>query len=345
MQTLQEIMARFYPKINIKNIEKLKNKTILITGASGLVGSNIIAYLDFLNEQYNLNIKVLGIVRSGTEKWMSQSNKIRYLQQDLSREKLKETIKFNYLIHLATYGQPKKFLAHPRETVELNIHVLFDLLELAKKNKAAFLYPSSSEIYGEADEKHIPTEESYYGYVNTLSERAIYAESKRLAETICYLYNKIVPIKICRLLICYGPGVKYDDQRVYCEFIKKAQNTGKIVMMDEGKAQRTLCFISDAVEMILNILLNAKEMVYNISGRETVSIKKLAEIIAKINHATVSRKLNWKEISGTPARSALSNKKYVREFNKKKFISLKEGLTTTSLWFENLKMSNNHEHK
>lgn len=337
MQTLQEIMARFYPKINIKNIEKLKNKTFLITGASGLVGSNLISYLDFLNKFHNLNIKVLAIVKSGVEKWMPQSAHIKYLQQDLSQGKLKDTIKFNYLIHLATYGQPKKFLAYPKETVTLNINVLFDLLEQAKKNQATFLYPSSSEIYGEADKKHVPTEETYYGYVNTLSERAIYAESKRLAETICYLYNKIVPIKICRLLICYGPGVKYDDQRVYCEFIKKAQNTGKIVMMDEGKAQRTLCFISDAVEMILNILLNAKEMVYNISGRETVSIKKLAEIIAKINHATVSRKLNWKEISGTPTRSALSNKKYVREFNKKKFVTLEKGLEATSEWFKNLR--------
>lgn len=336
MKILQEVMKPFYSKIKINNLPFLKNKTFLITGASGLVGSNIVSYLDFLNKKRQLNIKIIGVVRSGIEKWMSASKNIRYVQQDLSTKSLDENLKFDYLIHFATYGQPKKFLAHPRETVELNIHVLFDLLELAKKNKAVFLYPSSSEIYGEVDEKHIPTEESYYGYVNTLSERAIYAESKRLAETICYLYSKIVRVKIGRLLICYGPGVKYDDQRVYGEFIKKAQNSGEITMMDEGKAQRTLCFISDAVEMLLNILLNSKETVYNVCGIETVTIRKLASIIAAINHAKVSSKIAPKKISGTPVRSALSNKKYVKEFNKKNFVSLEEGLTATSLWFKNI---------
>ncbi len=340
MRTLQEIMNPFYKKIHIENCDALKNKTFLITGASGLVGSNIICYLDFLNKTRGLNIKIIGVVRSAIEKWVSISKNIRYLKQDLSSKPLSGNLKFDYCMHFATYGQPKKFLAHPKETVELNIHVLFNLLELAKKNHAVFLYPSSSEIYGEADEKHIPTEESYYGFVNTLSERAIYAESKRLAETICFLYSKKTNVKIARLLICYGPGVKYDDQRVYAEFIKKAQNSGEITMMDEGKALRTLCFISDAIEMLLNILLNAHEMVYNVSGRETVTIKQLAEIIAKINHAKLSSSIAPKNISGTPDRSALSNKKYVREFNKKKFVGLVEGLKATSVWFRNLKIDN-----
>ncbi len=330
-------MTPFYRKTQIKNLQQLKNKAFLITGASGLIGSNLIVYLDFLNKNYGLNTRIIGIVRSEIEKWMPRSKCIKYIRQDLSRKKLPDHTKFDYLIHLATYAQPKKFLSHPRETVELNIHVLFDLLELAKKNNAVFLYPSSAEIYGEADEKHVPTAESYYGYVNTLSERAIYAESKRLAETICFLFSKSLPVKIARLLICYGPGVKYDDQRVYSEFIKKAQATREIVMMDEGRAQRTLCFISDAVEMLLNILLSGKDNVYNVCGTDTVTIRRLAEIIAKANHAKLSNTIREKKISGTPARSALSNERYRNEFKKKQFVPLEAGLSATSEWFNNIR--------
>lgn len=337
MQTLQEIMTQFYREIDIKKIKKLKNKTILITGASGLIGSNIIAFLSYLNKKNNLNVKIIGIIRSHIEPWHEQDKNIIYKNIDLSKNIIRSDFSFDYLIHCATYAQPKKFLQYPKETVLLNIKTLFDLLDLCKKNNATMLFLSSAEIYGEADKQHTPTEESYYGYVNTLSERAIYAESKRLAETICYLYNKTIDIKIARLLICYGPGVKIDDQRVYCEFIKKAQDTGEIIMTDEGLAQRTLCFITDAIEMLLNILLNSKEIVYNVSGVETISIRRLAKIIAEINKAKVSNKIKRAEIKGTPQRSTLSNIKYMNEFNKKKFVSLEEGLKTTSLWFKNLR--------
>lgn len=337
MKSLNYFMTEFHKKINISNPSLLRNKTILITGASGLIGSNLIAYLNYLNKRYELNVKVTAIVRSGIEEWMTTSENVKYLQQDLSREKLPEDLKFDYLIHCATYGQPKKFLKYPKETVMLNINVLFDLLEMSQKNNATFMYLSSAEIYGQADEKHIPTEEDFFGYVNTLSERAIYSESKRLAETICYLYSKQVNVKIPRLLICYGPGVKYEDKRVYCEFIKKAHEFKEIVMMDEGLAERTLCFVTDAIEMLLNTLLNSKEIVYNICGIETITIKELAEIIAKINNAKVSSIIQKKIITGTPVKSALSNKKYVEEFKKKDFIKLTDGLKATSDWFKNLK--------
>lgn len=336
MKSIYEVMQEYYTQISLRSPQKLKDKTILITGASGLVGSNIISYLSHLNKIHKLNTRIIGIIRNLQEPWLSKGKNIKYLQVDLSKEKLNISAKPHFIIHAATYGQPKKFLEYPEETVQLNINTLFNLLDLAKKNKATFLYLSSAEIYGEADDKHVPTEESYYGYVNTLTERAIYAESKRLAETICYLYSRYIPVKIARLLICYGPGVKFDDKRVYCEFIKRAQSTGTITMMDEGKAERTLCFIVDAVEMLLNIMTNSKEMVYNVCGQGTVTVRELAEKIAKINNATVSGVINIEKIEGTPSRSALSNKRYLREFKKTHFFSLEEGLTATSRWFRNL---------
>lgn len=340
MKTLQDTMFPFYDKINLLHFDKLKNKTVLITGATGLIGSNLIAYLDFLNKKNKLNITIIGIHKSPLEKWMCTSNSIKYLQMDLSREKLQENIQFDYLIHCATYGQPKKFLEYPKETVTLNIDVLFHLLELTQKNNATFLYMSSSEIYGEPDEKHKNPTESYFGNVNTLSDRAIYAESKRLAETICYLYSKKIPVKIVRVLIAFGPGVKYDDKRVISEFIKKAHSLKKITMMDAGRAERIFCFVADTIEMLLNIMLNGKELVYNVAGIKNITIMQLAEIIAKINQVTVDKQFEDKQIIGTPNRSTIDNTLYRNEFNKKKFVEIEEGLSITSSWFKNLQPKN-----
>lgn len=330
-------MSDYYANIDVKNISLLKNKVVLITGASGLIGSNIIAYLDYQNKKYHLNLKIIGIIRSTKELWFSRGKNIQYLKLNLAFQRLPKKMKFDYLIHCATYAQPKKFLQRPKETVLLNIATLFDLLDLAKKNHARFLYLSSAEIYGQADKEHIPTDESFPGLVNTLSDRAIYAESKRLAETICYTYLKIVDVKIARVLICYGPGVKYDDQRVISEFIKKAQNLKEIIMMDQGSALRTFIFISDAIEILLNILLNSKEIVYNVCGKESASIRGLAEKIALINSAKVSGQYSSQEISGTPKQSTLSNKKYLDEFKKRSFVRLEDGLKITSDWFKNIK--------
>lgn len=337
MKTLQEFIQEYYSRITIHNFPQLKDKTILITGASGLIGSNLIAYLDFLSRKERLNLKIIAIHRSSLEKWMPQSAKISYIQQDLTANKLLKNFKFDYLIHCATYAQPKKFLEYPKETVKLNIDVLFDLLEQSEKNRATFLYLSSAEIYGEVDKIHIPINEAYFGNVNTLTERAIYTESKRLAETICYLFSKKNKIKIARALIAYGPGVKYDDKRVISEFIKKAQEEREIIMMDEGLTKRTFCFITDMIEMLLNIMLSGKEITYNVCGKDTITIRSLAKLIAQITQARFNYKFKARRLKGTPLILTLDNNRYLSEFRKKSFVSLNEGLVITSEWFKHLR--------
>lgn len=336
MKGLQQFIRQFYPTITLLNPTQLKDKTILLTGASGLIGSNLVAYLDFLNKKEKLNLKIIAIHRSLQEEWMPKSAAIRYIQQDLTKNKLLKNLKFQYLIHLATYAQPKKFLEHPGETVSLNIGVLFDLLKQAEKNQAIFLYLSSAEIYGEVDKTHIPTNEAYFGNVNTLTDRAIYAESKRLAETICFSFSKKIKVKIARALIAYGPGVKYDDKRVISEFIKKAQEENEITMMDEGLAQRTFCFITDMVEMLLNIMLGGKEIVYNVSGQDTTTIKDLAKLIARITRAKFNYKFESSTDKGMPLVLTLDNTRYLSEFKKKAFVPLEQGLVITAEWFRNL---------
>lgn len=334
---LLNFMLNYYKVCKINHLTKLKNKVIVITGASGLIGSNLVSFLSYLNNVYKLNIKIVAIIKSGIEPWFEKSKFIKYIKQDLSQKKISSNIKFDYLIHAATYAQPKKFLQYPQETVLLNIKTLFDLLDLCKKNRAKMLFLSSAEIYGEADNKHIPTREDYFGYVNTLSDRAIYAESKRLAETICFSYSKSVDIIIARVLLTYGPGVKYNDQRVISEFIKRSQNNKTLIMMDSGFSFRTFCFVSDLMEMLVNVLINGKSMVYNLCGNETIKIRSLAKKIAKINSAKLINAKKNHSITGTPNKTIISNDKYKSEFSKKNFINLTNGLTATSNWFQLLK--------
>jgi len=338
MKSLQNFMIPFYKNIKLVKPDVLHRKTILITGSNGLIGGNLLAYFDYLSEKNNLQLSIIGVSRSKKEPWLPNSHHINYIKEDLTQGQLKAlSFPFDYCIHAATYAQPKKILANPRQTVALNIHALFNILEQSKKNKARVLYISSSEIYGETNNKK-PALESYFGSVNTLSDRAIYAESKRLAESICYQYHRTVSITIARILLSYGPGVKYDDKRVYSEFIRQAQTTGKITMMNAGRAKRAFCFITDTIEMVINCMLSGTELVYNIAGQDSTTISELAQKIAHLNNSQFMGYTNKnQEISGTPINSIISNSRYCSEFQKKTFVGFSEGLQAISSWFKNIK--------
>lgn len=328
-------MEKFYGKISINNLDCLRGKTIFITGGTGLIGINLLGFLNYINEKRDLNLKLISSYKNRVEDWMPKSASINYLKLDLTKDRI-PSIKFDYLIHCATYAQPKKFLENPAEIVRLNTDVLFNLMDLSKQNKAKVLFISSAEVYGQADEKNIPTKENFLGYVNTLSERAIYAESKRLAETICYIYSKSIDVKITRVLISYGPGVKKTDMRVIPEFIRKAQTDKLITLADEGSASRIFCFVTDTIEMLLNIVINGKSLVYNVSGQNPITIRKLAETISKINNAEFVIPKISNSIVSAPKSSILDNGKYLKEFGKKQFVPLLEGLKATSEWFRSL---------
>ncbi|PJE61283.1 hypothetical protein COU87_05360 [Candidatus Roizmanbacteria bacterium CG10_big_fil_rev_8_21_14_0_10_39_12] len=337
MRSLQNFMTPFYKNVSIINPLKLRKKTILITGCTGLIGANLVSFLEYLSEKHDLQLSIIGVSLSKEPSWMPCSPVIQYIQEDLAVDQSKTLSHyFDYFIHAATYAQPKKSLDFPQKTISLNTNTLINILNKSKRDNARVLYISSSEIYGETNVKN-PSLETDFGSVNTLSDRAIYAESKRLAESICYLYHDSLTIKIARVQHCYGPGIKKNDKRVYSEFIKQAQSTGEITMMDEGTAIRTFCFISDTIEMLLNCMLSGRESVYNIAGRGATTIFELAQEIAAINSATFKgyRETN-QEAEGTPAISLINNRRYIKEFKKRSFITLSEGLQATSNWVNNL---------
>ncbi len=323
------------------NLVPLYGKTVLITGANGLIGTYLIYMLHLTNIMEGAGIKIVGVSKNAPCQALKDifANNYRFISEDLTKMDYKDLqIKTDYIIHGATYAQPGKFLRNYLDTIHLNTSATEKLLQKAKEDGAKLLFLSSSEIYGEPDKKNIPTLEEYPGFCSSVNIRAIYSESKRMGETLCFAYKNFedVDVKIARISMTYGPGVKLDDERVMANFIKQALEKKKIVMLDDGSKVRTFCYIADGVLMLLNILIYGNDFVYNVGGKDSISIRKLAEEICALTGSSLSvdiqKQLPEQDIKVSPEHVELDIKRVCKEFELEYFKPFSEGLTRTIVW-------------
>lgn len=330
------------------DLTPLKNKTVYVTGANGLIGTYIVYLFHLANLTRNMGIKIVALSRN------LPCDKLRDIFRDryefipvnlAAEESLILPRKADYIIHGATYAQPEKFLQNYSETIRLNTTATENLLKKAKDDGAKFLFLSSSEIYGNPDEKNIPTSEEYPGLCSPVSIRSIYSESKRMGETLCFSYKNFesVDVKIARISMSYGPGVSIHDERVLGQFLKQALTSKKIVMLDDGSKVRTFCYIADCVLMLLNILLYGKDFVYNVGGKDRITIRNLAEQICSLTGSTletaVSTERTAKNIEVSPTRVELDIGKICTEFQLPPLKPFSEGLARTIEWNTNKSQS------
>ena len=332
---IERDLLRILGKINL---EKLRNKTILITGSNGLIGTYLISLIYIANREKNLNIEAIGISKSQPNKTLaefSSDKKFRFYTMNLvERIDIKETPDF--IIHAACYAQPKKFLENGIETIKLNTEITEKLLKSLKKG-GSFLFLSSSEIYGQPDAANIPTPETYNGNCSPLADRALYMESKRLGETICKIYKEDlgVDVRVARASSVFGPGISIHDPRVLGNFLNKAFMKKHIDLMDKGEQERTWCYIADCTLMLYNILLHGKDFVYNVGGKELISIRQIADMIGSLTNSRVSapNEDHKKEFTkGAPMKVQVDITKITKEFNLEEFTPFKQGLINTIKW-------------
>jgi nucleoside-diphosphate-sugar epimerase len=331
--------------INIcKNISLvfLKNKTVLITGASGLLGTYFLETINTFINKTNSKVKVFCIIHGDIPNHLIKFKKRRgfnFIKGDLTDSAfLKKLPKADIILHCAGYGQPRKFLENKIKTLKLNTLSTFFLFEKLKI-KGKFLFVSSSELYSGL--KNPPYKESLIGSTNTDHPRACYIEGKRCGETICLSYQQIgYDVKIGRLALAYGPGTKINDQRVLNSLIQKGIINKKIVLLDKGEAVRTYCYISDVIEMFWKILIFGKESVYNVGGISKIKIKNLAKKIGKILNVPVIIPTNDNSLIGAPREVSLDLSKIKREFKKNEFVSIEEGIRRTIDWQNKLYLKN-----
>jgi nucleoside-diphosphate-sugar epimerase len=314
-----------------------KKKDILILGGTGIVGQYFIGFF-FLLSKTKWAPKTITISHKNNLphylNLLTENTKFKFIKNDISKVKKNKYKKYDCIIFAAGYAQPSKFLKNSIETIEINTFSLKNFILRLKKG-GKFLYLSSSEVYNRNEKKLL--NENDIGKTNTNDPRACYIEAKRCGEAIANIYNSKynLNIKIIRLCLTYGPGVKKNDGRALYEFIQRSIEKNKLSINDSGLAIRKYIYILDAVKMMLKILLYGKSITYNVAGKEKITIGQLAKKIGKILNVPVFIKKRT-SLLGSPKDISLSVKKYEEEFGKINLIKIKEGLTKTINWCRRL---------
>lgn len=268
------------------NWRSFENKTILITGASGLIGRQLVFVLLRVNQVYNYNISIIAIVHSkekARKVFGKNLNdcKLTVIEEDICGfECINGEV--DYIIHGASITSSKMFVTKPVETINTNFKGCENILKIAREKKIIRgVYLSSMEIYGINSEGYLS--EKDYGYIEHMNVRSSYSESKRLCECLCNAFAKEykTPFVIARLTQTFGPGVEYSDQRVFAQFARSILEGKDIVLFSKGETVRNYCYTKDAVKAIF-ILLQKGEIseAYNVANEETeISIYNMAKML------------------------------------------------------------------
>ena len=319
---------------NLKN--KFKGKKILITGGNGFLGKYFIEYFRALNKEIqkpiNLTAYDISFDRNKYEK------NIKLIKKDVSKP-FSDNKKYDYIIHAAGIASPFYYRKKPIETVEVTIEGIKNCLKLAKKNNAKLIYFSSSEIYGDPHKDYIPTNENYNGNVSSMGPRSCYDESKRLGETMCWIYSNYFKVhtNIIRPFNVYGPGMKQNDYRIFPNFASNSLNKKKLNVYGKGNQTRTYCYISDAVEGFLRVIaLGRFGQVYNIgNNKPEINMSKLYRSIQKcipkkIKSINIDYPKNYPQVE--PLRRCPDISKIKNEFGFKNKVTLEDSIKRFFNW-------------
>lgn len=325
--------------LDLPQIETIRNKKILITGAGGLICSVLVDQLMMLNMAYgyNVNVYAAGRMRTKIEErfflWKEDRN-FHYVEYDALKPFASDII-FDYVIHGASLSSPGAYGQTPVETMLSNLIGVKNLLELIKKcGQGKLLYISSSEVYGKRNCNE-PYSEEDYGYVDILNPRACYPSSKRSSETLCSAYKEEYGIDfvIVRPGHIYGPTMTATDNRAASEFLREASAGKNIIMKSAGMQLRSYCYVIDCANAILTVLLNGEcGEAYNISNSESiVTIREFAECVAReakvqiiFENATDQEKASYNLMNN----SGLTSRK-IEELGWKGIFNLESGIQNT----------------
>lgn len=265
--------------------EQFKNKTILISGASGFLATWIVDTLFYLNNIKEYNIKVIAVIRNLDNAEIKFSDKyyngLTIIHRDVC-DTFKISNPIDYIIHSAGNATPKVFKEDPVGTIIPNTIGTKNLLDLAKEKNAEFIYFSTSGVYGYKDYFDYPLSEHDFGKLDCTDLSSCYLESKRAGENLCiaYKHQYNVNIKIVRPCIIYGYGIGLEDGRSFADFINNIVNNQDIILYSNGTAQRSFCYISDFIVGLFTVILKGKNgEAYNIASEKEISIKELAELL------------------------------------------------------------------
>ncbi|MFH1186734.1 MAG: UDP-glucuronic acid decarboxylase family protein [Candidatus Levyibacteriota bacterium] len=265
-------------------------QTVLIAGGAGFIGSHLSQQLIDKNYTVLCVDNFITGNKKNIELLLNNQN-FKLIEHDVTKS-FEVDQRVDFVFHLASPASPNKkspksFINYPIETLMANSLGTKNLLELAKKNSAKFLYTSSSEVYGNPTIS--PQPESYFGNVSPNGVRSVYDEGKRFGEAMTMVFFRKHNVKtvIIRIFNTYGPKMQIDDGRVVSNFINQAISNSPITVYGKGNQTRSFCYVDDMVEGLIKAMFsNASEgEVINIGNPDERTILDLAKLIKKMTNS------------------------------------------------------------
>jgi nucleoside-diphosphate-sugar epimerase len=285
-----------------EELAAMAGKRLLITGGAGFLGYYLVQAVLHRNASApageQIRVTVFDNYARGVPDWLNGAAgdpALTLVEHDV-RSPIPEGLEdVEYVIHAAGIASPTYYRKHPIETMDANVNGLRFLLDRCRDQQdrgrpvEGFLFFSSSEIYGDPAAESIPTPETYRGNVSCTGPRACYDESKRYGETICVNFARQfgLPVRIARPFNNFGPGLKISDRRVIPDFARDVLAERDIVLLSDGSATRTFCYVTDAVVGYYKILVRGHSgEAYNVGVEEPeISMAELAERVAKLGRS------------------------------------------------------------
>jgi nucleoside-diphosphate-sugar epimerase len=320
--------------------DKLKDKSILITGATGLIGTFLVDLLMYRNNKYNDGITIYAIGRN-REKAVSRfkeyfdSRFFVFIQHDIQKP-LEINISVDYIIHGASNAHPIVFATEPINTLLTCVFGTKSILDFASiHNVKRTLFLSTGEVYGVNRGDVEFFKEDYCGYIDYNTARSCYPEGKRAAEALCqaYIKEKNIDIVIARCCHFYGSTMTDEDSRVIAQFFRNAVNDEDIVLKSKGDQLYSYCYVADICSALLVLLLNGKNgEAYNISDNNCkLSLLEIANILSEYTGKGIFFNVpSAVESAGySKATKALLDSSKLMELGWKPMYSIKNGIIRT----------------
>lgn len=308
--------------------EELKGRSVFITGGTGLIGYTLISSLILANKRKELNLKLYALVRNmdrAKDRFQNVLEQVCGSGEDVESEtgfsrlakkaglyflcgnvenEIDVEMNIDYIIHGASNTSSKGFVTAPVETINTSVTGTRNMLEMAKEKKVkGFLFLSSMEVYGYPEKGHKVTENEI-GNLTPLDVRNCYPLSKQLCEAMCVAYSKEyhVPTIIIRLTQTFGPGVNYNDGRIFAYFLRCINEGRNIVLKTKGETERCYLYTTDAATAIITVLLKGADgEAYNAANEDTYcSISEMAEYVAKEYGIKVEYEIEDEKKNGYP---------------------------------------------